>query len=72
MTSHIADHSEQMVRYYGFYSNVSRGIRQKEKQDALIPCVIEIDENPKPNWNWARLIQKIATCPGHDPGRSIP
>jgi len=27
---------EQMVRYYGFYSNVSRGLRQKEKQDAFI------------------------------------
>ena len=49
--------------------NVSRGIRQKENQDALIPCVLEPDENKKPNRNWARLIQKIAACPGPDPGR---
>ncbi len=57
-----------MVRYYGFYSNVSRGLRQKENEDALIPCVLEPDENAKPNRNWARLIQKIyevdpLTCP---------
>jgi len=48
-----------MVRYYGFYSNASRGIRQKENMDGLIPCVIDPDENKKPNRNWARLIQKI-------------
>ena len=71
MTSHIPDQREQMVRYYGFYSNVSRGLRQKENVDGLIPSVIEPDENAKPNRNWARLIQKIGACPGHDPGRSI-
>jgi hypothetical protein len=59
MTSHIPDQREQMVRYYGFYSNVSRGLRQKENQDNLIPCVLEPDENAKPNRNWARMIQKI-------------
>ena len=57
-----------MVRYYGFYSNVSRGRRQKEKADGLIPCVLEAEENAKSNRNWARLIQKIyevdpLTCP---------
>ncbi len=68
MTSHIPDQREQMVRYYGFYSNVSRGLRQKENVDGLTPCVIETGENAKPNRNWARLIQKIyevdpLTCP---------
>jgi len=68
MTSHIPDQREQMVRYYGFYSNASRGLRQKENQDALIPCIIEPAENAKPNRNCARLIQKIyevdpLTCP---------
>jgi hypothetical protein len=68
MCSHIPDQREQMVRYYGFYSNVSRGLRQKENVDNLIPRVLEPDENAKPNWNWARLIQKIyevdpLTCP---------
>jgi hypothetical protein len=59
MTCHTPDQGEQMVRYYGFYSSVSRGLRQKENQDADIPCVLEPDENKKPNRNWARLIQKI-------------
>ena len=58
-TTHIPNHGEQMVRYYGFYSNASRGLRQKENKDALILCVLEPDENKKPNRNWARLIQKI-------------
>ena len=47
------------IRYYGFYSNVSRELRQKENEDDLVPCVIETEEKPKPNRNWARLIQKI-------------
>jgi hypothetical protein len=59
MCSHIPDQREQMVRYYGFYRNVSRGIRQIENEDALIPCVLESEGNAKHNRNWARLIQKI-------------
>ena len=33
MSSHMPDKREQMVRYYGYYSNVCRGRRQKENQD---------------------------------------
>jgi hypothetical protein len=29
MCTHIPNRGEQMVRYYGYYSNVSRGKRQK-------------------------------------------
>jgi hypothetical protein len=72
MASHIPDRREQMVRYYGFYSNASRRHRQKENTDGLIPCVIEPDEKARPNRNWERLIQKIGACPGPDPGRLIP
>jgi hypothetical protein len=36
MCSHIPNRGEQMVRYYGFYSNVCRGRRQKEKIDDTI------------------------------------
>ncbi len=69
MCSHILNKREQMVRYYGYYSNVSRGRRQKEDQDGLIPYIIEPQENSKEyRKNWARLIQKIyevdpLTCP---------
>ena len=58
-----------MVRYYGYYSNVSRGHRQKEKTDNIIPCIIESDAaSPAKRKAWARLIQKIyevdpLTCP---------
>jgi hypothetical protein len=49
-----------MVRYYGHYSNVSRGRRKKQNQDALIPCILEPDEDSKAyRKNWARLIQEI-------------
>jgi len=36
MTSHIPNHGEQMVRYYGYNSNLSWGLRQKENRNALI------------------------------------
>jgi hypothetical protein len=37
LSGHIPDQVEQMIRYYGFYSNVSRELRQKENQDTPIP-----------------------------------
>jgi hypothetical protein len=49
-----------MVRYYGHYSNVSRGRRKKENRDALIPSILEPDKDSKAyRKNWARVIQKI-------------
>ena len=60
MCSHIPNKSEQMVRYYGYYSNVSRGKRKKENQDEWMPCILESDESSKERRkNWPRLIQKI-------------
>ena len=41
MCSHIPNRGEQMVRYYGFYSNVSQGKRQKQGSDDFIPCILE-------------------------------
>ncbi len=66
-----------MVRYYGYYSNVSRGKRKKNDQDELIPSILKPVEDPdfsgdgssrEYKRNWARLIQKIyevdpLTCP---------
>jgi len=58
--SHFPNKGEQMVRYYGYYSNVSRGKRKKQNQDILIPCILEPDESSRESRkNWARLIQKI-------------
>ena len=41
MCSHIPNRGEQMVKYYGRYSNVSRGKRQKAGSDDAIPCILE-------------------------------
>ena len=57
MTSHVPNKGEQMVRYYGHYSNASRGLRQKKNLDDLIPSILE-PEDLKPNHTWARLIQE--------------
>jgi len=69
MCSHVPNKGEQMVRYYGFYSNVSRGKRKNQDQDDLIPSILEPDgSSSEYRKNWARLIQKIyevdpLTCP---------
>ena len=56
----IPDRGGQMVRYYGYYSNVLRGKRQKEGRDEVIPCILESQGDQKTfRRNWARLIQKI-------------
>jgi hypothetical protein len=45
MCSHGPNKGEQMVRYYGYYSNVSRGKPKMLDQDALIPSIPEPDES---------------------------
>ena len=72
MCSHIPDRGEQMVRYYGYSSNVSRG-KRKETEGGGVPFILEADKSPKEyRKNWARLIQKIGACPRLDRGSSIP
>ncbi|MFH1628032.1 MAG: transposase [Pseudomonadota bacterium] len=77
MCSHVPNKGEQMVRYYGYYSNVARGKRKKSDHDELIPYILEPDETSKEyRKNWARLIQKIyevdpLTCPKCQGGMRI-
>jgi len=60
LCSHIPNRGEQMVRYYGHYSNVSRGKRQQDGSEEAIPCILEPEGDVKVfRRNWARLIQKI-------------
>ena len=48
------------VRYYGYYSNKSRGLRKKAGTDDQVPALIDSDISPQAfRKNWARLIQKI-------------
>ena len=49
-----------MVRYYGWYSNVTRGERRGRAEDNTVPYIIESDRSPAAcRKSWARLIQKI-------------
>ncbi len=60
MCSHVPNNGEQMVRYYGYYSNVCRGQRKKANEEGLVPCILQPEESSKGyRKNWARLIQKI-------------
>jgi hypothetical protein len=48
------------VRYYGFFSNKSRGMRKKANADNAIPTIMSNEMSfSEAKQNWARLIQKI-------------
>ena len=47
LVTHIPNKSEQMVRYYGYYSNKSRGLRKKAGTDDEVPALIESDVSKK-------------------------
>ncbi len=60
VVTHIPYRGEQMVRYYGFYSNKSRGLRKKAGSDYQVLSLIDSDISRKAfRKNWARLIQKV-------------
>ena len=57
---HIPNKYEQLVRYYGFYSNKSRGMRKKAETDDAIPSIAPGEMTSKQfRRRWAMLIQKI-------------
>ncbi|MBW1802561.1 MAG: hypothetical protein JRJ85_17735 [Deltaproteobacteria bacterium] len=58
--SHVPNKGEQMVRYYGYYSSVSRGRRKKANQDGAVPCILESEESSREyRKNWARFIRLV-------------
>ena len=60
MCSYLPNTGEQMVRYYGYYSDVSRGRWKRENRDFLIRSILQPDEDPRADRKaWARVIQKI-------------
>ena len=60
LVTHIPGRYEQTVRYYGWYSNKSRGMRKKADLDDTIPAVIPNEMSSKEfRQSWARLIQKV-------------
>lgn len=60
LITHIPNKGEQLVRYYGYYSNKSRGLRKKTDTDEQVPALVESEISKKEfRKNWARLIQKV-------------
>jgi hypothetical protein len=63
LVTHIPNKGESAgggLRYYGFYSNKSRGLRKNAGTDDQVPALIDSDISRKAfRKNWARLIQKI-------------
>ncbi len=62
LLNHVPDRYEHLVRYYGYYSNRSRGVRRLTEQAHDTPASIVIDEptvDARRKANWARLIQKV-------------
>ncbi len=60
LTTHIPNKNEQLARYYGFYSNKSRGLRIKAETDDEVPSLIESDVSLSSfRKRWAALIRKI-------------
>jgi hypothetical protein len=60
LVTHIPDRYEQTTRYYGYYSNKSRGLRKKADTDNQLPTIIAGEMSSKQfRRNWARLIKKI-------------
>jgi hypothetical protein len=58
ITQHIPDKGVQMVRYYGFYSNKSRGMRAKKKQAGGV-LLMDPEERRIPSKKWRELIKKV-------------
>jgi len=60
MCSHVPNRGEKMIRYDGYYSNVTRGKWKKDEQDNRMSFVMEAaGVSPEKRKAWARLIQKI-------------
>lgn len=63
LLQHVPDKGEHLVRYYGWYSNRSRGMRRQGNENN--PTEVMLDEAPADSEfsrtaraAWARLIQK--------------
>ena len=60
LITHIPNKGEQLVRYYGYYSNKSRGIRKKQETDVTAVALVSTDVSKRAfRKRWAQLIQKV-------------
>jgi hypothetical protein len=62
VTQHIPDPGEHLIRYYGFYSNKSRGLRSKGQGEAVPPVSANSALAPRgkeARKRWAALIKQV-------------
>jgi len=62
LMNHIPDKYEHLVRYYGYYSNRSRGARRRAEHDDKTPTSMLIDDSPaddRRKANWVRRSHHI-------------
>jgi len=60
VTQHIPNRSQHLIRYYGRYSNKSRGMRKKAGAVINAPAAQEVEEYQKlARRRWAALIKKV-------------
>jgi hypothetical protein len=61
VTQHIPDRGEHQIRYYGWYSNKSRGVRQKLLKAALAPMPAKelTQQQLRFRATWAALIKLV-------------
>ena len=58
--THILGKYEHTIRYYGYFSSKSRGMRKKVDANDTIPTIMPDEmSSTEARQNWARLIQKI-------------
>jgi hypothetical protein len=61
MTQHIPNKGEHQIRHYGYYSNKSRGMRQKVLREALVPKPTQplTRQQLRFRLTWAALIRLV-------------
>ena len=62
MTQHIPDPGDHLIRYYGFYSNKSRGLRAKGQGQSAPAAAQDLASAPSAKQarrRWAALIKQV-------------
>ncbi|HEV8523477.1 MAG TPA: transposase [Terriglobales bacterium] len=59
VTQHIPDAGDHLIRYYGWYSNKSRGLRAKSGGAAAPPTEVNGPDAKQARQRWAALIKQV-------------
>jgi len=59
VTQHIPDPGDHLARYYGWYSNKSRGLRAKSQSAAALSTEVNGPGAQEARRRWAALIQQV-------------